>query len=81
MCVFSGETQCVYSIFKRLGTELVLGLFLNVRAEDQPKVFQEIMEHCTEHWHGRSTQIKHHQHLLAPVCLCATWAPPQGDMG
>lgn len=68
MCVFSAEPQCVYSIFKRLGAELVLGLFLNVRAEDQPEVFQEIMELCTEHWHGRSTQKKH-QHLLATVCL------------
>ncbi|XP_054896627.1 uncharacterized protein LOC129366680 isoform X1 [Poeciliopsis prolifica] len=48
----SGEPQCVYSIFKRLGSEMVLGLFLNVRAEDQPEVFQEIMELCTEHWHG-----------------------------
>ncbi|XP_008422115.1 putative cytochrome P450 120 isoform X3 [Poecilia reticulata] len=48
----SEQPQSVYSIFKRLGAELVLGLFLNVRAEDQPEVFQEIMELCTEHWHG-----------------------------
>uniref|UniRef100_A0A3Q2T7R5 Putative cytochrome P450 120 n=1 Tax=Fundulus heteroclitus TaxID=8078 RepID=A0A3Q2T7R5_FUNHE len=47
-----GQPQCVYSVFKRLGTELVLGLFLNVRAEEQPEVFQEIMQLCTEHWHG-----------------------------
>uniref|UniRef100_A0A4W6BJL6 Uncharacterized protein n=1 Tax=Lates calcarifer TaxID=8187 RepID=A0A4W6BJL6_LATCA len=32
----SGQPECVYSIFKHLGTELVLGLFLNVRAEEQP---------------------------------------------
>ncbi|KAM4719723.1 putative cytochrome P450 120 [Anableps anableps] len=48
----SGQPQCVYSIFKRLGTELVLGLFLNVRVEEQPEVFEEIMQLCTEHWHG-----------------------------
>ncbi|TNN86306.1 hypothetical protein EYF80_003391 [Liparis tanakae] len=48
----SGQPQCVYSAFKRLGTELVLGLFLNVRAEEQPELFQEIMQLCTQHWHG-----------------------------
>ncbi|XP_038154885.1 cytochrome P450 26A1-like [Cyprinodon tularosa] len=48
----SGQPQCIYSVFKRLGTELVLGLFLNVRVEEQPEVFQEIMQLCTEHWHG-----------------------------
>ncbi|KAG7498980.1 cytochrome P450 120 isoform X1 [Solea senegalensis] len=48
----SGQPECVYSVFKRLGTELVLGLFLNVRAEEQPELFQEIMQLCTQHWHG-----------------------------
>uniref|UniRef100_A0A3Q2E8R6 Cytochrome P450 26A1-like n=1 Tax=Cyprinodon variegatus TaxID=28743 RepID=A0A3Q2E8R6_CYPVA len=50
--ISSGQPQCIYSVFKRLGTELVLGLFLNVRVEEQPEVFQEIMQLCTEHWHG-----------------------------
>ncbi|XP_034085130.1 putative cytochrome P450 120 [Gymnodraco acuticeps] len=48
----SGQPQCVYSAFKRLGTELVLGLFLNVRAEEQPELFQDISQLCTLHWHG-----------------------------
>ncbi|XP_037341239.1 putative cytochrome P450 120 [Pungitius pungitius] len=48
----SGRPPCLYSAFKRLGTELVLGLFLNVRAEEQPQLFQEIMQLCTQHWHG-----------------------------
>lgn len=48
----SGQPECVYTAFKRLGTELVLGLFLNVRAEEQPELFQEIMQLCTQHWHG-----------------------------
>ncbi|XP_029939993.1 uncharacterized protein LOC115382414 [Salarias fasciatus] len=47
-----GKPECVYSLFKLLGTELVLGLFLNVRADEQPELFQEIMQLCTEHWHG-----------------------------
>ncbi|KAF3848866.1 hypothetical protein F7725_015363 [Dissostichus mawsoni] len=50
--ITSGQPQCVYSAFKRLGTELVLGLFLNVRAEEQPELFQEISQLCTLHWHG-----------------------------
>ncbi|XP_024918388.1 uncharacterized protein LOC103390318 isoform X4 [Cynoglossus semilaevis] len=48
----SGDPQCVYSGIKRLGTEMVLGLFLNVRAEEQPELFQEITQLCTQHWHG-----------------------------
>uniref|UniRef100_A0A3Q3N5L7 Putative cytochrome P450 120 n=1 Tax=Labrus bergylta TaxID=56723 RepID=A0A3Q3N5L7_9LABR len=47
-----GEPVCAYSAFKRLGTELVLGLFLNVRAEEQPELYQEIAQLCTQHWHG-----------------------------
>ncbi|KAG7271804.1 hypothetical protein CRUP_018300 [Coryphaenoides rupestris] len=35
-----------------LGTELVLGLFLNVHPEEQPQLYQEISELCTQHWHG-----------------------------
>ncbi|KAG7216591.1 hypothetical protein INR49_023300 [Caranx melampygus] len=50
--ISSREPECVYSVFKRLGTELVLGLFLNVRAEEQPELFQEITQLCTQHWHG-----------------------------
>ncbi|KAM4527745.1 putative cytochrome P450 120 [Odontesthes bonariensis] len=48
----SGQPECVYSVFKRLGTELVLDLFLNIRAEEQPELFQEITQLCTQHWHG-----------------------------
>ncbi|KAM8828447.1 putative cytochrome P450 120 [Spinachia spinachia] len=48
----SGRPPCLYSAFKRLGTELVLGLFLNVQAEEQPQLFQEIVQLCTQHWHG-----------------------------
>ncbi|KAM9794281.1 cytochrome P450 26B1-like isoform 2-T2 [Syngnathus typhle] len=48
----SGEPRCVYSAFKQLGTELVLGLFLNVRADEQPELFQKITQLCTQHWHG-----------------------------
>lgn len=48
----SGRPECAYSAFKRLGTELVLGLFLNVRAEEQPELYQEISQLCTQHWHG-----------------------------
>ncbi|XP_036070395.1 cytochrome P450 26A1 isoform X2 [Oryzias melastigma] len=47
-----GQSECVYSVFKRLGTELVLGLFLNLRAEEQPELFQEVVQLCTQHWHG-----------------------------
>ncbi|XP_024918387.1 uncharacterized protein LOC103390318 isoform X2 [Cynoglossus semilaevis] len=50
--ISSGDPQCVYSGIKRLGTEMVLGLFLNVRAEEQPELFQEITQLCTQHWHG-----------------------------
>lgn len=48
----SGESHCVYSVFKCLGTELVLGLFLNVKPEEQPQLYQEITQLCTQHWHG-----------------------------
>ncbi|XP_035765712.1 putative cytochrome P450 120 isoform X1 [Neolamprologus brichardi] len=48
----SGQPESVYTVFKSLGTELVLGLFLNVRAEKQPELFQEISQLCTQHWHG-----------------------------
>ncbi|XP_029372467.1 uncharacterized protein LOC115052475 isoform X2 [Echeneis naucrates] len=47
-----GQPESVYSVFKRLGTELVLGLFLNVQAEEQPELFEEISQLCTQHWHG-----------------------------
>ncbi|XP_028318705.1 beta-amyrin 11-oxidase-like [Gouania willdenowi] len=48
----SGQPECIYSAFKYLSTELVLGLFLNVKAEEQPELFQKIMQLCTQHWHG-----------------------------
>ncbi|TKS84298.1 Cytochrome P450 26A1 [Collichthys lucidus] len=50
--ITSGQPECAYAAFKRLGTELVLGLFLNVRAEEQPEVYQDIVQLCTQHWHG-----------------------------
>ncbi|XP_040014276.1 putative cytochrome P450 120 isoform X5 [Xiphias gladius] len=52
---FSLQCMCALSegpLSQRLGTELVLGLFLNVRAEEQPELFQEIVQLCTQHWHG-----------------------------
>uniref|UniRef100_A0A667Y1J2 Cytochrome P450, family 3, subfamily A, polypeptide 65 n=1 Tax=Myripristis murdjan TaxID=586833 RepID=A0A667Y1J2_9TELE len=52
VCVCSGQPECVYSVFKGLGTELVLGLFLNVRADEQPELYREITQLCTQHWHG-----------------------------
>ncbi|XP_053710157.1 putative cytochrome P450 120 isoform X1 [Synchiropus splendidus] len=48
----SGQPECVYSVFKQLGTEMVLGLFLNVRQEQHPELLWEITQLCTEHWHG-----------------------------
>lgn len=54
----------MYSVFKRLGTELVLGLFLNVRAEEQPELYQEIVHLCTQHWHGSA-----HTHCTSTVAL------------
>lgn len=48
----SGQPVCVYTVFKHLGTVLVLGLFLNVRQEEEPELFQEISQLCTQHWHG-----------------------------
>lgn len=48
----SDQKEYVYTAFKRLGTELVLGLFLNVRAEEQPDLYQKITQLCTQHWHG-----------------------------
>ncbi|KAK1883630.1 putative cytochrome P450 120 [Dissostichus eleginoides] len=47
-----GDTVITTNGEERLGTELVLGLFLNVRAEEQPELFQEISQLCTLHWHG-----------------------------
>ncbi|KAJ8287074.1 hypothetical protein GJAV_G00046730 [Gymnothorax javanicus] len=42
----------IYPLFKQLGTELVLGMFLNVHAQESPQLFQQISELCTQHWHG-----------------------------
>lgn len=69
VCLCSGQPESVYTAFKSLGTELVLGLFLNVRAEKQPELFQAISQLCTQHWHGRATQINHtHTHTKKPSC-------------
>lgn len=48
----SGRPECAYSVFKSFGTQLVLGLFLNVHPEEQPELYQEISQLCTQHWHG-----------------------------
>uniref|UniRef100_A0A4W5MH57 Uncharacterized protein n=1 Tax=Hucho hucho TaxID=62062 RepID=A0A4W5MH57_9TELE len=48
----SGEPVSVYLLFKWLGTELVLGLFLNVNPDETPELFQDITALCTLHWHG-----------------------------
>lgn len=48
----SGQPECAYTVFKSLGMELVLGLFLNVRPEEQPELYKEITQLCTQHWHG-----------------------------
>ncbi|KAJ8339126.1 hypothetical protein SKAU_G00359120 [Synaphobranchus kaupii] len=51
-CLKGLSTSSIYHVFKQLGTELVLGMFLNVHAQDTPHFFQEITELCTQHWHG-----------------------------
>ncbi|XP_030623381.1 uncharacterized protein LOC115806664 isoform X2 [Chanos chanos] len=48
----STESQSIYPLFKRLGTELVLGLFLNVKPDETPELFEEITQLSTLHWHG-----------------------------
>ncbi|XP_066566962.1 putative cytochrome P450 120 [Amia ocellicauda] len=48
----SVEPQSIYTMFKRLGTELALGLFLNVDAEESPELHQQITQLATLHWHG-----------------------------
>lgn len=43
----------------------MLGLFLNVRAEEQPELYQDIVQLCTQHWHGRDTHT--HATQLLPI--------------
>ncbi|XP_072880501.1 uncharacterized protein [Hemitrygon akajei] len=46
------EPVAIYGMFKRLATELVLGIFLNVDAEESAAFFKQITELSTQHWHG-----------------------------
>ncbi|KAJ0015469.1 hypothetical protein NQD34_009089 [Periophthalmus magnuspinnatus] len=48
----SDHPKCAYSVFKSLGTQLVLGLFLNIHLDEHPELFHEISQLCTQHWHG-----------------------------
>lgn len=58
LCVLLSR-ESVYPLFKRLGTELVLGLFLNVSPEETPELFEEITGLCTLHWHGELSLSRH----------------------
>ncbi|XP_059826090.1 uncharacterized protein LOC132394227 isoform X6 [Hypanus sabinus] len=46
------EPVAIYGMFKRLATELALGIFLNVDAEESAAFFKQITELSTQHWHG-----------------------------
>ncbi|XP_072137234.1 uncharacterized protein [Mobula birostris] len=46
------EPVAIYGMFKRLATELVLGIFLNIDAEESAAFFKQITELSTQHWHG-----------------------------
>uniref|UniRef100_UPI00398EDD5A uncharacterized protein isoform X1 n=1 Tax=Pristiophorus japonicus TaxID=55135 RepID=UPI00398EDD5A len=46
------EPIAVYTLFKRLATELVLGIFLNVDAEKSAELSKQITQLSTQHWHG-----------------------------
>ncbi|XP_078070322.1 uncharacterized protein LOC144494813 isoform X8 [Mustelus asterias] len=48
----SSEPIEVYTMFKRLATELVLGIFLNVDAEESAALSKQITQLSTQHWHG-----------------------------
>ncbi|XP_048451370.1 beta-amyrin 11-oxidase-like isoform X1 [Rhincodon typus] len=48
----SSEPVAVYTLFKRLATELVLGIFLNVDAEESAALSKQITQLSTQHWHG-----------------------------
>uniref|UniRef100_UPI00398E77A7 uncharacterized protein isoform X2 n=1 Tax=Pristiophorus japonicus TaxID=55135 RepID=UPI00398E77A7 len=48
----SSEPIAVYTLFKRLATELVLGIFLNVDAEKSAELSKQITQLSTQHWHG-----------------------------
>ncbi|XP_043576084.1 cytochrome P450 716B2-like isoform X3 [Chiloscyllium plagiosum] len=48
----SSEPVAVYAMFKRLATELVLGIFLNVDAEESAALSKQITQLSTQHWHG-----------------------------
>ncbi|XP_051876663.1 uncharacterized protein LOC127572970 isoform X1 [Pristis pectinata] len=46
------EPVVIYEMFKRLATELVLGIFLNIDAEESAAFSKQITELSTQHWHG-----------------------------
>ncbi|XP_069781485.1 uncharacterized protein [Narcine bancroftii] len=46
------EPVVIYEMFKRLATEIVLGIFLNVDAEESAAFSRQITELSTQHWHG-----------------------------
>ncbi|XP_067839482.1 uncharacterized protein [Heptranchias perlo] len=48
----SSEPVAIYSLFKRLATELVLAIFLNVDAEESAALSKQITQLSTQHWHG-----------------------------
>eukprot|EP00062_Callorhinchus_milii_P007579 gi/632949359/ref/XP_007890112.1/ PREDICTED: cytochrome P450 90A1-like isoform X2 [Callorhinchus milii] len=48
----SSEPVAIYRLFKRLATELSLGLFLNVDAEESAALTKQIIQLTTQHWHG-----------------------------
>uniref|UniRef100_A0A4W3JG51 Cytochrome P450 3A9-like n=1 Tax=Callorhinchus milii TaxID=7868 RepID=A0A4W3JG51_CALMI len=62
----SSEPVAIYRLFKRLATELSLGLFLNVDAEESAALTKQIIQLTTQHWHGKSTiilMVCPHMHL------------------
>ncbi|XP_038660416.1 beta-amyrin 11-oxidase-like isoform X6 [Scyliorhinus canicula] len=48
----SSEPVAVYTMFKRLATELMLGIFLNADAEESAALSKQITQLSTQHWHG-----------------------------
>ncbi|XP_038660419.1 beta-amyrin 11-oxidase-like isoform X9 [Scyliorhinus canicula] len=46
------EPVAVYTMFKRLATELMLGIFLNADAEESAALSKQITQLSTQHWHG-----------------------------
>ncbi|XP_078252089.1 uncharacterized protein LOC144591933 isoform X2 [Rhinoraja longicauda] len=48
----SKEPVAIYEMFKRLATELVLGIFLNINVEESAAFSKQITDLSTQHWHG-----------------------------